>query len=434
MSSTSARHVRVVAALAAILAGTAACTPPGQHELIERQGRQVALEQNRAHIGHLVVVPSAVPPEAEWQMYYSDAAGAAGSGAGQGALAGLGLAAAGGISIILAPITVPAGALIGSIYGAGSAVTPEQAERIEAPVRATTIALPVQSDFAEAVAEAVRRQTNFPVSLQEAIGQEPAAAPASGVATEGGRRRRAGHAHRADRLHEAAFSIADACPAGLRQHQAPASSGLEPDGTETLSAPVPNCPLPTGRRMGGARLRSEAKRCYQQMADSFVVQQLVAMPALRGRDSRCGLLVEPLPIISGWFGVNVDTLNPTLKWQPFPAGLDTSGAGLSAATDVSAVIYEVGIWEGEPYDPYAKERDPVYYRSSLHETEHRLEENLEPSTTYAYSVRARFLAQGQPRLTPWARDNFCQSEADLHGDSEFTWRPHLRGLYRLRTP
>jgi len=87
----------------------------------------------------------------------------------------------------------------------------------------------------------------------------------------------------------------------------------------------------------------------------------------------------------------VDSLQPTLIWQPFPRPSD------DFADKVKDVTYELRIWT-TIQGPSGKLR---YSRDGLQLPSHKLEEPLEPSIQYLWSVRARFMIDGDMRVTEW---------------------------------
>jgi hypothetical protein len=89
--------------------------------------------------------------------------------------------------------------------------------------------------------------------------------------------------------------------------------------------------------------------------------------------------------------VEVDSLQPTLQWQPFPRPSD------DFAIKVQDVTYELRIWT-TTQGPSGKLR---YTRDGLILPSHKLEEPLEPSIQYLWSVRARFMIDGDLRVTEW---------------------------------
>lgn len=110
---------------------------------------------------------------------------------------------------------------------------------------------------------------------------------------------------------------------------------------------------------------------------------------LRGRTTMVGLRF-----------VSVDDLQPTLSWEAFPRAVDLASAGGHAGRfgDVryEIVVYEVKLWR------FDFESSPlVYRRSGLAEHSHRLETALQPCERYFWTVRAHFRLDGWPRVTEW---------------------------------
>ena len=89
--------------------------------------------------------------------------------------------------------------------------------------------------------------------------------------------------------------------------------------------------------------------------------------------------------------VEVDSLQPTFQWEPFPRPSD------DFADKVQDVTYELRIWT-TTQGPSGKLR---YSRDGLKLPSHKPEESLEPSIQYLWSVRARFMIDGDLRVTEW---------------------------------
>jgi hypothetical protein len=108
----------------------------------------------------------------------------------------------------------------------------------------------------------------------------------------------------------------------------------------------------------------------------------------------------PADPFKGGGTISVQTLQPTLSWDEFPS---RSGKRQDAAvrSSVSSVTYEIRLWKdkGEFYQHPGSA--PAYERKGLMQTSHLIEEPLEPSTVYAWTVRARFVVDGQTRLSSW---------------------------------
>ena len=95
--------------------------------------------------------------------------------------------------------------------------------------------------------------------------------------------------------------------------------------------------------------------------------------------------------------VAVDSLRPTLRWRLFP-GPEHRKRDVEHALDrVREVRYELRVWRTE----HGHSGELVYERDDLGEPHHALEESLEPSTNYLWTVRARFELDGTTFVTEW---------------------------------
>jgi hypothetical protein len=118
--------------------------------------------------------------------------------------------------------------------------------------------------------------------------------------------------------------------------------------------------------------------------------------------SSIGLQPEYPPIERGWFDVwsefaEVDSLRPTLRWQAFPGEQEADAnktRDLDRATDVT---YELRVWKTLDESSGTL----VYSRNGLTAPYHELEESLEPSTKYLWTIRARFRLDGLQQVSEW---------------------------------
>jgi len=141
--------------------------------------------------------------------------------------------------------------------------------------------------------------------------------------------------------------------------------------------------------------------CVWKMAEELCGQRisiLLALAILSGCGGVTAVGLHPVypPLEKKAFAthcefVEVDSLQPTLKWQPFPRPSD------DFADKVQDVTYELRIWT-TTQGPSGKLR---YSRDGLKLPSHKLEESLEPSIQYLWSVRARFMINGDLRVTEW---------------------------------
>lgn len=93
----------------------------------------------------------------------------------------------------------------------------------------------------------------------------------------------------------------------------------------------------------------------------------------------------------------VDLLQPTVRWESFPRPKDLRNDKSGLVVRIQNVIYDLKIWRAEDY--YAGKI--AYKREGLPEPFHKIEEPLEPSTKYRWTIRARFEVDGRTRVTEW---------------------------------
>lgn len=101
----------------------------------------------------------------------------------------------------------------------------------------------------------------------------------------------------------------------------------------------------------------------------------------------------------------VNSLQPTLRWQPFPGehsqSLDAQQSKpfvAADATSVQDVQYDLKIWTVRGRAP----GDLVREADGLSRPEYRVEPALQPDTEYYWTVRARYRLDGQPRTSEWS--------------------------------
>lgn len=92
-------------------------------------------------------------------------------------------------------------------------------------------------------------------------------------------------------------------------------------------------------------------------------------------------------------------LQPSLRWQAF-APKEAEGSEPA----ISGVTYEVRVWEAFHEAPGKL----VYVREGLLEPSHTLQEPLKVATNYFWSVRARFMLGGKPRVTDWGLQRYMK--------------------------
>ena len=117
---------------------------------------------------------------------------------------------------------------------------------------------------------------------------------------------------------------------------------------------------------------------------------------------KVGLQPQYPPFKKGVFAlwgkfVDVDSLQPTLRWQTFPRQEDRDRDEKGHLNRIEDITYEVRIWKTMT----ASSGELVYARGRLTLPYHKLEKRLESSTKYLWSVRAHFMLDGRPRTIEW---------------------------------
>lgn len=110
--------------------------------------------------------------------------------------------------------------------------------------------------------------------------------------------------------------------------------------------------------------------------------------------------------------IEVDSLQPTFRWAPFPNAEEYDESVRTKLARAENVRYDLRVWRGSLWLPFplipSKQwglhyGERVYERQGLREPWHRIEEPLQPTTLYVWSVRARFELDGETRATEWGR-------------------------------
>jgi hypothetical protein len=127
----------------------------------------------------------------------------------------------------------------------------------------------------------------------------------------------------------------------------------------------------------------------------------------------------------------VESLSPTLKWEPFPGEdynvpiapipvVPRPTPFVNVVGVVSNIRYDLIIWKAvnPKYDDFSEDLSTypfpglvwssvdslsvVYERDGLADTSHTVDTLLEPNIAYAWSVRARFDQNGETRISEWS--------------------------------
>lgn len=151
-------------------------------------------------------------------------------------------------------------------------------------------------------------------------------------------------------------------------------------------------------RDDGALIKRDVERLYRTLAEraveTFVLQAGVVFDAT---SSVCGVAPrEPLVewLLASPRVAQADTLTPRLAWDPWPK----TSRSLASPVGATGFRHDLRVWK------VVEERleDLVVERMGLEEPAYRFETPLEPGTTYAWSVRARYTVAGHPRASRWS--------------------------------
>lgn len=94
----------------------------------------------------------------------------------------------------------------------------------------------------------------------------------------------------------------------------------------------------------------------------------------------------------------VDSLQPLLRWEPFPRPRDRKPANAAILKGIGGVTYDLKLWEA--FDGYPERL--IEDVSGLAEPRYRPGFPLKPASQYFWTVRARYQLDGQPQVSRWA--------------------------------
>ena len=143
----------------------------------------------------------------------------------------------------------------------------------------------------------------------------------------------------------------------------------------------------------------------------------------------CGLFCGPYAIATLKF-VEVDSIQPTLRWETFPRDYDLINTE-GRSQQITDVRYELRIFNTTT-EPSGQHNTlipfkQVYDARNVSIPYHKIENELEICTNYFWTVRARFKLDGHVRVTEWA------GAFDALGANERPW--NLRhGLHAYTYP
>lgn len=121
--------------------------------------------------------------------------------------------------------------------------------------------------------------------------------------------------------------------------------------------------------------------------------------------------------------VEVSSLEPTLRWEPFPRPIDRKRDKEGSLDRIGEVTYELRIWRTTT----GESGELAYAREGLKVPYHTLEKPLEPGTRYLWSVRAGFTLDGRYQVIEWGLAGYLLRDQTVPNDSCFRFRTPENG-------
>lgn len=128
--------------------------------------------------------------------------------------------------------------------------------------------------------------------------------------------------------------------------------------------------------------------------------------------------------------VEVDSLQPTFRWETFPRPHDFKADKQGMLSRIKNVTYDLKIWRSENNSL----SQVIYNRLGLPTPSHKIEIPLEPCAKYFWTIRARFELDSQVRVTEWGNSQSGEWQGEVYFITP-RW-PGIPNplLYRFKTP
>ena len=341
------------------------------------------MDQDRFRLGTIGIVRADYTPELGLDTF---AVGGA-AGATKGAFSGLGAclygaSQAGIAGFLLAPFLCPAMSVYGIYEGANQAVSPEEAQEIDKLARTDSEPNRLQNRLSENVSRNLAEYPEYPFRVIDKGGpSEPHAKPDY----------RSLHGSGIDTVLETEIlklmlkgngenpKLTVSAAAHYRLVQTKDNKQIERGHIVAESAPRK---FSEWARNDAESLKGEIVSILDRLSVDIIEQAIM----------RTGYTLCPADRLQSYGTSKLQTLQPTLSWDTLSL---SNGKKIDMAIrSISRITYELRVWKNG-----VGGREPAYERKGLTETKHRIEDPLEPSTVYAWTVRARFVLDNQTRLT-----------------------------------
>lgn len=196
-------------------------------------------------------------------------------------------------------------------------------------------------------------------------------------------------------------------------------------------------------------LRLEFERAYIRIAEQIIENLFLIhdfhLDSIWSTDMYCMLKpVNPPLTMLGFFSheritPKLETRRPTFQWEAFPRDKDLQSDSEGLLSHISDISYDLIIWKTRdtiPAELVYDKRGLVLTERAFHKeriVEYTIDKALEPSTEYYWSVRARFLLDGKPRITRWS---YSRIPWDTRWQDDPCLADHipLSNYYRFMTP
>jgi hypothetical protein len=122
----------------------------------------------------------------------------------------------------------------------------------------------------------------------------------------------------------------------------------------------------------------------------------------------------------------INTLQPTFRWEAFPASWDIREDRKGIVDRISDVTYDLRLWRVNEKSG----KELIYEKKGLKDNKHKIECSLKPASNYLWTVRARFKLDDKYKSTYWA------TFPKLHGEdaTPYQMRGHGIDLYTGSIP
>jgi hypothetical protein len=183
-----------------------------------------------------------------------------------------------------------------------------------------------------------------------------------------------------------------------------------PDGIEIYSGifehKSKNLKASTWANNDAQLLREEIERSYKNLAERIMEELflIIDFPLSYWSQHQICMLNPIYPENSyDFFKTSivfekVHTLQPTFQWESYPRERDKEADKAGLLKRINGVTYDFKVLKATGDYPLQL----AYERRELTDSHHKIEQPLEPSTKYFWSIRARFKLDGKARTTKWS--------------------------------